>query len=94
MKQSALAGPALRSSATWERSMNTGSVKRHIDEQLWTLWLKELPTHSSIRRGSPPAVEVPIPVANGDGLPAEQRDSISYSKLRGRDSPIHQRLPH
>jgi len=32
-------------------------VKRHIDEQLWTLWLKELPTHSSIRRGSPPAVE-------------------------------------
>jgi len=56
-------------------------VKRHIDEQLWTLWLKELPTHSSIRRGSPPAVEVPIPVANGDGLPAEQRDSDFILKI-------------
>ena len=29
-------------------------VQRHIGDQLWTLWLKDLPEHPSIQRGTPP----------------------------------------
>jgi very-short-patch-repair endonuclease len=46
-------------------------VKRHIREQLWTLWLKELPDHPSIRRGTSPAA----------GLPAERQDSDFILKI-------------
>ena len=28
-------------------------VKRHLDQQLWTLWLRDLPDHPSVRRGTP-----------------------------------------
>lgn len=28
-------------------------AKRQIREQLWTLWLKDLPAHPSIERGNP-----------------------------------------
>jgi hypothetical protein len=57
-------------------------VKRHIDEQLWTLWLKELPKHPSIRRGSSPtAAAAQTPVASDEGLPTEQRDSDFILKI-------------
>src|SRR5258708_10205382 len=56
-------------------------VKRHIDEQLWTLWLKELPNHSSIQRGSSLAVEVPTPVDSRDGMPTERRESDFILKI-------------
>jgi hypothetical protein len=58
-------------------------VKRHIDEQLWTLWLKELPNHPSIRRGSSPAdAAAPQTSAAGDeGLAAEQRDADFILKI-------------
>src|ERR1700730_12319544 len=67
-------------------------VKRHIDEQLWTLWLKELPNHSSIRTGSSLAVEVPTPVDSHEGLPTERRDSdyilkISRARLTNPPTP-------
>ena len=58
-------------------------VKRHIDEQLWTLWLKELPNHPSIRRGSSPtaAAAAQTSVASDEGLPTEQRDSDFILKI-------------
>jgi hypothetical protein len=56
-------------------------VKRHIDEQLWTLWLKELPNHSSIRRGSSIAVEVSTPVDSHEGLPTERREPDFILKI-------------
>jgi len=56
-------------------------VKRQIGEQLWTLWLKELPDHPSIRRGTSPATDLPAPVAGDDGLPAERRDSDFILKI-------------
>src|ERR1700722_11821498 len=31
--------------------------KRQIREQLWTLWLKDLPDHPAIQRGRPPTIE-------------------------------------
>jgi very-short-patch-repair endonuclease len=56
-------------------------VKRQIDEQLWTLWLKELPNHSSIKTGSSLAVEVPTPVGSHEGLPTERRESDFILKI-------------
>jgi len=41
-------------------------VKRHLGEQLWTLWLKDLPDHPSVRRGTQ-LVDSPSPPASDDG---------------------------
>jgi very-short-patch-repair endonuclease len=46
-------------------------VKRHLGEQLWTLWLKDLPDHPSVRRGTPVVVEFQGPAASDDGLSAQ-----------------------
>src|SRR6266403_1485135 len=56
-------------------------VKRRIGEQLWTLWLKDLPGHPSIRKGSFPNAEVSALVANGDEPPAERQDSDFILKI-------------
>lgn len=56
-------------------------VKRHIGEQLWTQWLKNLPDHPSIRRGASPIAELPAPGANGDGAPTERQDSDFILKI-------------
>jgi very-short-patch-repair endonuclease len=56
-------------------------VKRQIGEQLWTLWLKDLPDHPSIRRGTSPAAEVPALAASDDGLPPERHDSDFVLKI-------------
>jgi len=53
-------------------------VKRHIGEQLWTLWLRELPDHPSVRRGSSPAAEPPGLAARDDEVPAERPDSRAW----------------
>src|SRR5215471_13099008 len=49
-------------------------VKRHLGEQLWTLWLKELPDHPSVRKGTLAAVEPPSLSPSDDGLPAQRQD--------------------
>jgi very-short-patch-repair endonuclease len=49
-------------------------VKRRIGEQLWTLWLKDLPGHPSIQKGTSPQAEVSAPTAGNDGSPAERQD--------------------
>ena len=36
-------------------------VKRHLREQLWTLWLSDLPDHPSIRRGASRVGELAAP---------------------------------
>jgi len=56
-------------------------VKRHIGEQLWTLWLRELPDHPSVRRGSSPAAEPPGLAARDDEVPAERPDSDFILKI-------------
>ncbi len=56
-------------------------VKRHIGEQLWTLWLKDLPDHPSIRKGTSPTAEVSAPTAGDDGSPAERQDSDFILKI-------------
>jgi very-short-patch-repair endonuclease len=56
-------------------------VKRHIGEQLWTQWLKNVPDHPSIRKGASPTTEVQAPGANGDGASAERQDSDFILKI-------------
>jgi very-short-patch-repair endonuclease len=56
-------------------------VKRHIGEQLWTQWLKDLPDHPSIKRGAAPTAELPAVVASGDGASAERQDSDFILKI-------------
>jgi len=56
-------------------------VKRHIGEQLWTLWLKDLPGHPSIRRGTSPAAELPALMTSKDASPAEPQDSDFILKI-------------
>ena len=56
-------------------------AKRHIGEQLWTLWLKDLPGHPSIRRGAPPPVELPALGTSDDGLQAERQNSDFILKV-------------
>jgi very-short-patch-repair endonuclease len=56
-------------------------VKRHIGEQLWTQWLKDLPDHPSIKRGASPTAELPAVVASGDGASAERQDSDFILKI-------------
>jgi len=56
-------------------------VKRRIGEQLWTLWMKDLPDHPSIRRGTGPAADLPALVASNDGLSAEGQDSDFILKI-------------
>ena len=51
-------------------------VKRHIGEQLWTLWLKDLPDHPSVRRGAPAGVEACGLAAPDDGLAAQSQDFV------------------
>ena len=66
-------------------------VKRHIGEQLWTQWLKDLPDHPSIRKGRFPTAELPVLVANGDGVPAERQESdfiLKIARPRLTRSPI------
>ena len=46
-------------------------VKRHLGEQLWTLWLKDLPDHPSVRRGTPVVIESQGLAASDDGLSAQ-----------------------
>src|ERR1700751_585707 len=67
-------------------------VKRHIGEQLWTQWLKDLPDHPSIVRGASPTAELPAPGASGDGAPVGRQDSdfilkISRPKLTNPPTP-------
>ena len=56
-------------------------VKRHIGEQLWTQWLKDLPVHPSIKRGASPTAELPAVEASGDGASAERQDSHFILKI-------------
>jgi very-short-patch-repair endonuclease/cellulose biosynthesis protein BcsQ len=56
-------------------------AKRRIGEQLWTLWLKDLPDHPSIRKGSSPNAEVSALVASDDGSPAERQESDFILKI-------------
>jgi len=56
-------------------------VKRHIGEQLWTQWIKDLPDHPSIRKGRSPTAELPAIAASGDGVPAERQDSDFILKI-------------
>jgi len=56
-------------------------VKRHIGEQLWTQWLKDLPDHPSIRRRVSPIAELLTEGANGDGAPSERQDSDFILKI-------------
>jgi len=56
-------------------------VKRRIGEQLWTLWLKDLPGHPSIRKGSFPNAEVSALVIGDDEPPAERQDSDFILKI-------------
>ena len=46
-------------------------VKRHLGEQLWTLWLKDLPDHPSVRRGVPGVLDSHTPAVSDDGLTAQ-----------------------
>ena len=55
-------------------------VKRHLDEQLWTLWLKDLPDHPSVRRATS-LVESQSPQASDDGLSAPARDPDFFLKI-------------
>ena len=55
-------------------------VKRHLDEQPWTLWLKDLPDHSSVRRGNPALTEPPNP-AYADGSGDQSRDPNFVLKI-------------
>ena len=56
-------------------------VKRHIGEQLWIQWMKNLPDHPSIRRGASPAAELPALLANDNAAPAERQDSDFILKI-------------
>ena len=56
-------------------------VKRHIREQLWTLWLSDLPDHPSIRRGASRVGELPALANSDDGSPAERPDSDFILKI-------------
>jgi len=56
-------------------------VKRHLGEQLWTLWLKDLPDHSSVRRGTPSLAEPPSLPASDDGLADQSHDSDFVLKI-------------
>src|SRR4029077_7334663 len=56
-------------------------VKRHIGEQLWTQWLKNVPDHPSIRKGVSPTAEVQVPGANGDGASGERQGSDFILKI-------------
>ena len=56
-------------------------VKRHLDQQLWTLWLKDLPDHPSVRRGTPPVMEPPSPPASDDGLSAQSQNPDFVLKI-------------
>src|SRR6266850_5415058 len=56
-------------------------VKRRIGEQLWTLWLKDLPGHPSIRKGSFPNAEVSALVISDDEPPAERQVSDFILKI-------------
>jgi hypothetical protein len=56
--------------------------KRQIREQLWTLWLKDLPDHPSIQRGRPPAIEENKPDTTTAASSREEQDFISRSRVR------------
>jgi very-short-patch-repair endonuclease len=56
-------------------------VKRHIEEQLWTLWLRDLPDHPAIRRGTSPAAELSAVAAGEDGQSAAPVDSDFILKV-------------
>ena len=66
-------------------------VKRRLGEQLWTLWLKDLPEHSSIRRGTPAAGVPSLPESDGDvSAPAQDPDfvlKIARPRLTGPPTP-------
>jgi very-short-patch-repair endonuclease len=67
-------------------------VKRHLGEQLWTLWLKDLPDHSSVRKGSVGVTEFPPPAASDDGPSIEREDpdfilKIARPRLTGPPLP-------
>ena len=56
-------------------------VKRHIGEQLWTQWLRDVPDHPSIMRGVSAIAELSAPGANGDGATAERQDTDFILKI-------------
>ncbi|PWT86615.1 MAG: hypothetical protein C5B58_01120, partial [Acidobacteria bacterium] len=67
-------------------------VKRRLDEQLWTLWLKDLPDHPSVRKGFPPAIEPTSLQASDEGLSAPSQDpdfvlKIARPRLTSPPSP-------
>ena len=55
-------------------------VKRHLGEQLWTLWLKDLPDHPSVRTGTS-GVESPSLPGSNDGLPLPAHDQDFVLKI-------------
>ena len=56
-------------------------VKRHLGEQLWTLWLKDLPDHPSVRRGVPGVIDSHAPTVSDDGLTAQAPDPDFVLKI-------------
>ncbi|HEY0702898.1 MAG TPA: AAA domain-containing protein [Candidatus Acidoferrales bacterium] len=55
-----------------------------IRDQLWHLWLRDLPNHPSIRRGQPPPTSQGDPVSNLAGPATENRGSDNYVLKVGR----------
>lgn len=67
-------------------------ARKQIREQLWTLWLKDLPDHPSIRRGAPrqrDAAETPKSnaVANGASLREERAFLVKVLRPRLTSPP-------
>ena len=56
-------------------------VKRHLGEQLWTLWLKDLPDHPSVRRGTAGLIESPGLAVSEDGLSAHRQNPDFVLKI-------------
>src|SRR5215467_1516880 len=46
-------------------------VKRQLGEQLWSLWLKDLPDHPSVHRGVPLTIESPGLAVSEERLSAQ-----------------------
>ena len=67
-------------------------VKRHLGEQLWSLWVRDLPDHASVRRGVPAVIESQGLAVSEDGLLAETQDpdfvlKISRPRLSSPPAP-------
>lgn len=56
-------------------------VKRHLGEQLWTLWLKDLPDHPAIRRGVPGIIDSQGLTVSDDGLSPRAQSPDFFLKI-------------